>query len=37
MSDTRTLNQNRRLYWLLGELDLKDCVGELVMRFTGNR
>ena len=37
MTDKRTINQNRRLYWLLGELDLKDCVGELVMRFTGNR
>jgi len=29
-TDKRTLNQNRRLYWLLNELGLKDSVADLV-------
>ena len=35
--DKRTLNQNRRLYWLLNELGLKDSVADLVSDETGGR
>ena len=37
MSDTRTINQNRKLYWLLNELGLKDSVADLVSDETGGR
>ena len=37
MSDTRTINQNRKLYWLLTELGLKDSVADLVSDETGGR
>ena len=33
----RTINQNRRLYWLLNELGLKDSVADLVSDETGGR
>ena len=36
-TDKRTLNQNRRLYWLLNELGLKDSVADLVSDETGGR
>ena len=35
--DKRTLNQNRRLYWLLNELGLKDSVADLVSDETNGR
>ena len=35
--DKRTLNQNRRLYWLLNELGLKESVADLVSDETGGR
>ena len=35
--DKRTLNQNRRLYWLLNELGLKESVADLVSDETGAR
>ena len=37
MSDQRTLNQNRKLYWLLNELGLKDSVADLVSDETNGR
>ncbi len=37
MSDQRTINQNRKLYWLLNELGLKDSVADLVSDETGGR
>lgn len=37
MNDRLTAKQNRHLWWLLGELDLKDCVADLVMEETGGR
>jgi hypothetical protein len=37
MSDQRTLNQNRKLYWLLNELGLKESVADLVSDETGGR
>lgn len=37
MSDKRTLNQNKRLYWLLNELGLKECVADLVHDETEGR
>lgn len=33
----RTINQNRRLYWLLNQLGLKDSVADLVSDETGGR
>lgn len=36
-TDKRTLNQNRRLYWLLNELGLKDSVADLVSDETNGR
>lgn len=33
----RTINQNRKLYWLLNELGLKDSVADLVSDETGGR
>ena len=33
----RTINQNRRLYWLLNELGLKDSVADLVSDETNGR
>lgn len=35
--DRRTTGQNRRLWWLLGELGLKDSVGDLVLEETNGR
>lgn len=35
--DKRTLNQNRRLFWLLNELGLKDSVADLVSDETNGR
>lgn len=35
--DRMTAKQNRRLWWLLGELDLKDSVADLVSEETGGR
>lgn len=37
MSDMRTINQNRKLYWLLNELGLKESVADLVFDETGGR
>ena len=37
MSDQRTLNQNRKLYWLLNELRLKESVADLVSDETNGR
>ena len=37
MSDNRTISQNKKLYWLLNELGLKDSVGDLVADETNGR
>lgn len=37
MMDKRTTQQNRRLWWLIGELGLKDSVGDLVREETNGR
>lgn len=37
MSDVRTVNQNKKLYWLLNELGLKDSVADLVSDETNGR
>ena len=37
MRDQRTINQNRKLYWLLNELGLKDSVADLVSDETNGR
>ena len=37
MNDQRTINQNKKLYWLLTELGLKDSVADLVSDETGGR
>lgn len=37
MSDTRTISQNKKLYWLLNELGLKDSVADLVSDETNGR
>lgn len=37
MSDTRTMNQNRKLYWLLNQLGLKESVADLVADETNGR
>lgn len=36
-TDKRTLNQNRKLYWLLNRLNLKESVADLVADETGGR
>lgn len=35
--DTRTVGQNRKLWWLINELGLKESVGDLVSDETGGR